>query len=79
MLLYPSAVDLSKFEKNKLKNECFYGLPEKVVFCQNCSYSNQKPNSDKEYKHTRKSQNLLFYLTKKVFVQHAELRRKNVS
>ena len=56
MLLYPSAVDLSKFEKNKLKNECFYGLPEKVVFCQNCSYSNQKPNSDKEYKHTRKSQ-----------------------
>jgi len=56
MLLYPSAVDLSKFERNKFENECFYGLPEKVVFCQNCSYSNQKPNSDKEYKHTRKSQ-----------------------
>ena len=37
-----------------------------------------KTQFGKEYKHTR-VKNLLFYLTKRVFVQHAELRRKNVS
>ena len=31
MLLYPNSW-LSKFERNKFENECFYGLPEKVVF-----------------------------------------------
>ena len=46
----PNKVKYSDYEKNKdLKN--YYGLPKQVVFCINCSYSNQKPNSEKEYKH----------------------------
>lgn len=29
-----------------------YGLPEKVKFCKKCVISNQRPNSDVEFKHT---------------------------
>ena len=31
--------------------EAYYGLPENIVYCTRCSNSNQKPNSEKEYKH----------------------------
>ena len=34
---------------NNPKN--FYGLPKEILFCKTCSYSNQKPNSEKEYNH----------------------------
>ena len=29
----------------------FYGLPKKIIYCKTCTYTNQKPNSEKEYKH----------------------------
>jgi N-acetyl sugar amidotransferase len=58
MIRYPQPVDLSKYIVNASGLGRLYGLPEKVEFCQRCSYSNQKPNSDKEYKHTRNSQKL---------------------
>lgn len=29
-----------------------YGLPEEVVFCKKCLYSNQRPSSEIEFKHT---------------------------
>ena len=35
----------------KEKQVAFYGLPEKVVFCQKCVMSNQKPNSTPEFQH----------------------------
>lgn len=35
--------------------EVFYGLPAEVKFCKKCTYSNQKPNSEKEYKHNIKT------------------------
>ena len=31
--------------------EAYYGLPENIVYCTRCSNRNQKPNSEKEYKH----------------------------
>jgi len=34
------------------KSEVKYGLPEKVVFCNSCVMSNQRPNSSIEFKHT---------------------------
>lgn len=43
-------------KKNNLKN--YYGLPKDVKFCSNCTYSNQKPNSEKEYIHSIKKQKL---------------------
>ena len=32
----------------------FYGLPKDIKFCSKCTYSNQKPNSEQEYKHSIK-------------------------
>ena len=32
-------------------SEIYYGLPKNIRFCSRCTYSNQKPNSEKEYKH----------------------------
>lgn len=52
---YPPAVDLSRYAPEKENPQRYYGLPEEVVFCRRCTYSNQKPNSDLEYKHTRAS------------------------
>lgn len=34
------------------KHEVKYGLPEKVLFCKKCVYSNQRPSSSVEFKHT---------------------------
>ena len=34
------------------KIEVKYGLPEKVVFCKNCTMSNQRPASQPEFRHT---------------------------
>ena len=47
----PSTLDLKIYRKktNSLKN--FYGLPKKIIFCKKCTYTNQKPNSEQEYKH----------------------------
>lgn len=35
--------------------EAYYGLPQKVIFCKKCCYSNQRPSSTKEFVHTKKS------------------------
>ena len=51
MITYPKAVDLSRYVSGE-KLERYYGLPASVKFCVACTYSNQKPNSEKEYKHT---------------------------
>ena len=37
----------------------FYGLPKDIKFCSKCTYSNQKPNSEQEYKHSIKKKNQL--------------------
>lgn len=55
ILPYPKPIDLSLYAPDIPDPKPFYGLPEDVTFCKSCAYSNQKPNSDKEYKHTRAS------------------------
>ena len=35
--------------------EAYYGLPQEVVFCNNCVMSNQRPSSTVEMKHTKDS------------------------
>ena len=39
--------------KNNEKLEAFFGLPTKVQFCKKCCYSNQRPTSAQEFKHTK--------------------------
>jgi hypothetical protein len=51
----PQPVDLKLYAPDATEPEQFYGLPADIQFCRSCTYSNQKPNSDKEYKHTRGS------------------------
>jgi N-acetyl sugar amidotransferase len=51
----PRPVDISRYAPDLADPERYYGLPADIVFCKSCTYSNQKPNSDKEYKHTRAS------------------------
>ena len=35
--------------------EAYYGLPTEVEFCKKCCYSNQRPSSTKEFKHSKNS------------------------
>src|ERR1700755_301476 len=55
VISYPKPVDLPDYVPDAKNPEAFYGLPTHIAFCAKCTYSNQKPNSDKEYKHTRAS------------------------
>ena len=52
---YSEPVDLKQYAPDAQEPEQFFGLPSTVDFCTQCTYSNQKPNSDQEYKHTRTS------------------------
>jgi N-acetyl sugar amidotransferase len=49
---YPAPVDASSYSPEARDRQAFYGLPKEVAFCARCTYSNQKPNSEKEYRHT---------------------------
>lgn len=51
----PEPIDLTQYSAGEPNTEPFYGLPREVRFCRHCTYSNQKPNSEKEYKHSRAS------------------------
>ena len=48
----PKKINLKQFSKNKSELDAFYGLPREVYFCKECCFSNQKPNSEQEYKHS---------------------------
>jgi N-acetyl sugar amidotransferase len=49
----PQAVDPLIYSPGANDPEAYYGLPHDIRFCVRCTYSNQKPNSEREYKHTR--------------------------
>ena len=48
---YPAPVDPAHYAPGLAQPETFYGLPRDIRFCARCGYSNQKPNSEKEFKH----------------------------
>ena len=52
--LKPKNIKDYKFNQNK-KNKVFYGLPSEIIFCKKCTYSNQKPISEKEFEHKEKT------------------------
>jgi N-acetyl sugar amidotransferase len=47
----PSQVIHTDFSGSEINPKTLYGLPRDVIFCTSCSYSNQKPNSDRELTH----------------------------
>ncbi len=61
----PKSIDKNKFLRTLNDPETYYGLPKDVKFCSKCTYSNQKPNSEKEYKHIIKTKKPTLNLDKK--------------
>ena len=48
----PEDVNFASYAPYISDPRVYYGLPKDVTFCVRCGYSNQKPNSEKEYRHT---------------------------
>lgn len=48
----PAPVDPSRYAPDLAEPDTFYGLPREIRFCARCGYSNQKPNSEREFAHT---------------------------
>lgn len=57
MALYPrhQAIDLDSFAPSVNDPRTRYGLPRDVAYCNSCVISNQRPNSDIEFRHTAAS------------------------
>ena len=51
----PGKITKSQYSSRANKLKAYYGLDPNIKFCQACTYSNQKPNSEKEYKHEIKT------------------------
>lgn len=51
MIKRPGPLDLAQFEQDYQAKKTMYGLPYDVTYCTKCVFSNQKPNSEQEYKH----------------------------
>ena len=51
LIKHSQIIDLEKYLPSACPLDAYYGLPEDIYFCARCGYSNQKPNSEKEYKH----------------------------
>ena len=50
--------------KEKNLKKTFFGLPSKVVFCKKTLVSNQRPNSEIEYKHNKKTKKKTMFISK---------------
>jgi N-acetyl sugar amidotransferase len=52
LIKYPSKNIRSDYSENNSDPKVYYGLNKEIKFCSKCTYSNQKPTSEKEFKHT---------------------------
>ena len=55
MIKFPTRVNLSDYKKLSNDPSAFYGLEKNVKFCKKCTYSNQKPTSEIEFKHLKET------------------------
>ncbi len=53
MYLYPKSVSQQQNKESFEKKKTLFGLPFDVKFCKKCVISNQRPNSEYEYKHNK--------------------------
>lgn len=51
MITCPKKIKKNLYKHNLKNPKIFYGLNRNVLFCKKCTYSNQKPTSEKEFKH----------------------------
>ena len=52
---YPKKLNLKLFRENLKKPQIKYGLPRKILYCQKCVISNQRPSSTVEFKNKNKN------------------------
>ena len=45
------SIDKEEYKKSNNNPKIYYGLPSEIKFCSKCTYNNQKPNSEIEFKH----------------------------
>ena len=62
MIKYPKKINQSLYRESLKKTKVYYGLDPNILFCKRCTYSNQKPTSEKEHKHSHntKKNTILF-------------------
>ena len=51
----PLKANATKIENDYKEGITYFGLKKDVIYCKNCVISNQRPNSEYEYKHTTKT------------------------
>jgi N-acetyl sugar amidotransferase len=51
MIKFPIRINKSLYKNDLKRPKVFYGLNSQIKFCKRCTYSNQKPTSEKEYNH----------------------------
>jgi N-acetyl sugar amidotransferase len=56
---------LNKYKFENKKPKALYGLPPLVKFCKKCTYSNQKPISEKEFEHKAETKKTVLGLNHK--------------
>ena len=52
MYKYPSSISVDQNQFDFENKKTLFNLPFNVKFCKKCIISNQRPNSEIEYKHT---------------------------
>jgi len=78
---YPKLINQSDFKKHNFKQKVYYGLPGEVEFCKKCVISNQRPNSEVEYLHTRNTKKKTIHFDKNNICDacnFAELKKKTI-
>lgn len=55
IIKFPKKINKNLYKPKIKRPKVYYGLEKNIKFCDKCTYSNQKPNSEKEYKHKIKT------------------------
>jgi N-acetyl sugar amidotransferase len=61
----PKKINKNLYLPDAKNLKAYYGLNKNVKFCSNCTYSNQKPNSEKEFKHKLNTKKISVVFNKK--------------
>ena len=76
MYKYPNPISKKQNQVDFENKKTLFGLPSNVKFCKKCIISNQRPNSEVEYKHNILTKKKLLNLIMMVFVMHARWHQK---
>ena len=63
-----------------MKLKTLYGLPKKVIFCKKSLISNQRPSSEIEFLHTKKTKKKTIFIDKQGISdswKYSRLKKKN--